>query len=243
MTWGNRFRLLGGLIIVVIIVGAATLVLNQRESQVASTTASIKAISYSVGSDYAGTVVKQSVKQGDKVKQGDPLITIQSANLTADLANEKPKPTSTAYTVGSDGQLTLNATQPGIVSKVNASVGGFVSAGQPLATIDRTGTLYTLATFKLDPYDFSRIQKGARVDLALPNSQKVVGTVSVVRVQTVKGTADASVEIASHGLEIGSHNGLVQPGTPVTAVMHLREDGPFAGVKQTMHALLLQIGL
>jgi multidrug resistance efflux pump len=243
MTWGNRFRLLVGLVVVVAIVGAATLVLNQRESQVASTTASIKAISYSVGSDYAGTVVKQSVKQGDKVKQGDPLITIQSANLTADLANEKPKPTSTAYTVGSDGQLTLNATQPGIVSKVNASVGGFVSAGQPLARIDRTGTLYTLATFKLDPYDFSRIQKGARVDLALPNSQKVVGTVSVVRVQTVKGTADASVEIASHGLEIGSHNGLVQPGTPVTAVMHLREDGPFAGVKQTMHALLLQIGL
>jgi multidrug resistance efflux pump len=243
MTWGNRFRLLGGLIIVVLIVGAATLVLNQRESQVASTTASIKAISYSIGSDYAGTVVKQSVKQGDKVKQGDPLITIQSANLMAFLANQKTKPTSTAYTVESDGQLTLIATQPGIVSKVSASVGGFVSAGEPLATIDRTGTLYTVATFTLDPYDFSRIQKGARVEIALPDSQKVTGTVSVVRVQTAKGKADASVEIVSKGLEIGAHNGLIQPGTPVTAVMHLREDGPFAGVKQTMHALLLQIGL
>jgi hypothetical protein len=67
--------------------------------------------------------------------------------------------------------------------------------------------------------------------------------VSVVRVQTAGGKADATVEIASNGLEIGGHNGLVQPGTPVTAVMHLREDGPFAGVKQTVHALLLQIGL
>ncbi|MCU1581201.1 MAG: hypothetical protein QOD27_2200 [Microbacteriaceae bacterium] len=243
MTWGNRFRLLVGLIVIVAIVGAATLVLNQRESQVASTTASIKAISYSIGSDYAGTIVKQSVKQGDTVKQGQPLITIQSANLMAYLAQQKAKPTSTAYTIGPDGQLTLIATQPGIVSKINASVGGFVSAGQSLATIDRTGTLYTLATFKLDPYDFSRIQKGARVDLALPNSQEVAGSVSVVRVQTAGGKADATVEIASNGLEIGGHNGLVQPGTPVTAVMHLREDGPFAGVKQTVHALLLQIGL
>jgi multidrug resistance efflux pump len=243
MTWGNRFRLLGGLIIVVLIVATATLVLNQRESRVASSTASIKAISYSIGSDYAGTVVTQSVKQGDTVKQGDPLITIQSANLAAYIANQKTKPTSTAYTVEADGRLTLIATQPGIVSKVRASVGGFVSAGEALATIDRTGTVYTLATFKLDPYDFSRIQKGAQVEIALPDSQKVVGAVSVVRVQTVKGKANASVEIVSKGLEIGGHNGLVQPGTPVTAVMHLREDGPLAGVKQTLHALLLQIGL
>ena len=68
MTWGNRFRLLGGLMLVLAIVGGATLVLNQRENQVASGSASLDAISYSVGSDYAGSVVAESVKAGDQVK-------------------------------------------------------------------------------------------------------------------------------------------------------------------------------
>jgi multidrug resistance efflux pump len=81
MTWTNRFKLLGGMMVVIAIVAASTLILNRRESQVASTSASISAVSYSVGSDYAGTVTKQSVKEGDRVKKGDRLLTIRSTSL------------------------------------------------------------------------------------------------------------------------------------------------------------------
>ncbi|HAM27067.1 MAG TPA: biotin attachment protein [Microbacteriaceae bacterium] len=243
MTWGNRFRLLGGLIVVLAIVAGATLVLNQRENQVASGSASINAISYAVGSDYAGSVVSESVKEGDKVKKGDPLMTIQSASLLRDMNSQKTVPESAAYTVSKDGTLTLTATEPGIVSDIKAQAGGLVGAGQPLATIDRTGPFFVFAKFRVDSYDFARVTKGARVEIVLPNHQRVMGTVSDVKVQTVGGKADAAIKVMSKDLIAGSHDGLVEPGTPVTAIMHLRDDGPLAGVKDSFFSLLEQIGI
>jgi multidrug efflux pump subunit AcrA (membrane-fusion protein) len=243
MTWGNRFRLLGGLILVLAIVAGATLVLNQRQNQVASGSASLNAISYSVGSDYAGSVVNQAVKTGDRVKKGDPLMTIQSATLLRDLSSPKTVPVSAAYTTSKDGTLTLTATEPGIVSSVTAQVGGLVGAGQPLATIDRTGPLFALAKFRVDSYDFARIQKNARVEIVLPNHWRITGVVSSVQVQTVGGQADAAIKVTSKDLITGSNDGLVEPGTPVTAILHLRDDGPLAGVKDQFFSLLEQIGI
>lgn len=243
MTWGNRFRLLGGLIVVLAIVTGATLVLNQRENQVASGSASIEALSYSVGSDYAGSVIGQSVQAGDKVKKGDPLMTIQSASLLRVLSSEKKVPESASYTTAADGTLVLIATEPGIVSKITAPVGGLVGAGQPLATIDRSGSLFVLAKFRVDSYDFARIAKGAKVEIVLPNHDRETGTVSIVRVQTAGGKADVEIEVKSTGLVTGGHDGLVEPGTPVMAIMHLRDDGPLAGVKDSFFSLLEQIGI
>lgn len=243
MTWGNRFRLLGGLVIVLVIVAGATLVLNQRENQVASGTASINAISYSVGSDYAGSVVSEAVKAGDRVKKGDPLMTIQSASLLRDLSSPKTVPVSAAYTTSKNGTLTLTATEPGIVSTLKAQVGGLVGAGQPLAVIDRNGPLFVLAKFRVDSYDFARIEKNARVEIVLPNHKRINGTVSDVKVQTVGGGADAAIKVSSKDLIAGSNSGLVEPGTPVTAILHLRDDGPLAGVKDSFFSLLEQIGI
>ncbi len=243
MTWGNRFRLLGGLVIVLVIVAGATLVLNQRENQVASGTASINAISYSVGSDYAGSVVSEAVKAGDRVKKGDPLMTIQSAGLLRDLSSPKTVPVSAAYTTSKNGTLTLTATEPGIVSTLKAQVGGIVGAGQTLAVIDRNGPLFVLAKFRVDSYDFARIEKNARVEIVLPNHKRINGTVSDVKVQTVGGEADAAIKVSSKDLIVGSNSGLVEPGTPVTAILHLRDDGPLAGVKDSFFSLLEQIGI
>ena len=43
MTWTNRFRLFFGLIVILAIVLAATLILSVRQTEVASSTASVKA--------------------------------------------------------------------------------------------------------------------------------------------------------------------------------------------------------
>lgn len=243
MTWSNRFRLFLGMIVVLAVVLGCTLVLSQRETQVDSRSASVKATTYSVGADYAGTVVTQKVNQGDTVKTGQPLLTIQSATLAAALAAKTKVPSSTAYTVTAPGLLTLIATQPGIVSQIGAHVGGFVSAGSALATIDRAGSLFVLADFQLDPYDFSRVQKGARVDLTLPNQEQLAGTVSRISVTTVSGKAEVSIEVRSAQLVRGTHNGLVMPGTPITATLHLRADGPLGGLKETFVSLLHTVGL
>ena len=243
MTWSNRLRLFVGLIVVVVIVLGFTLILSQRETEVQSRTAAVTAITYPVGSDYAGTVTNQDVNQGDAVKTGQPLITIQSATLAAALAAKTKVPTSSAYTVSAPGMLTLLATQPGIVSTIGAHVGGFVSAGSALATIDRSGSLFVLADFSLDPYDFSRIQKGARVDLILPNQEQLSGTVARISVTTVGGKADAAIEVRSAQLVRGTHSGLVMPGTPISAILHLRADGPLGGLRQEFVSLLAKLGL
>ena len=142
-----------------------------------------------------------------------------------------------------DGTLTLTATEPGIVSSVKAQVGGLVGAGQPLATIDRTGPLFVLAKFRVVSYDFARIEKNGRVEVVLPNHKRIAGVVSDVKVQTVGGEADAEITVTSKDLIAGSNDGLVEPGTPVTAILHLRDNGPLAGVKDSFFSLLEQIGI
>ena len=94
--------------------------------------------------------------------------------------------------------------------------------------------------FRIDAYDFSRIQKGASVDLVMPNQQQLSGTVSQIHVTTTSGgAASASIEVASPQLVLGQDNGLVTPGTPVAATLRLRDDGPLGGLR-TMAVSLLQ---
>ena len=100
-----------------------------------------------------------------------------------------------------------------------------------------------LAKFRVDSYDFARIQKNARVEIVLPNHKRIPGVVSDVKVQTVGGAADAAIKVTSTDLVAGSNDGLVEPGTPVTAILHLRDNGPLAGVKNSFFSLLEQIGI
>ena len=51
MTWSNRLRLVGGLLVVVLVCAALTLVMNRRLSQATSSTATIRAEVLDVGSD------------------------------------------------------------------------------------------------------------------------------------------------------------------------------------------------
>ncbi|MDP9026350.1 MAG: HlyD family efflux transporter periplasmic adaptor subunit [Actinomycetota bacterium] len=244
MTWANRLRLFIGLVAVVGVVGVATVVLSVRETQVGSSSATVKAITYSVGSDYAGTVVEEKVKPGDTVTKGQALMTIQSAAVATASATKPGIPTSESYTVAPGGLLTLNATGAGVVDSVGAHLGGFVSAGSPLATIDQAGSLYVLAKFRMNPYDFSRIQKGSVVNLVMPNQQQLSGTVSQIHVTTTgSGSASASIEVASPQLVIGTDNGLVTPGTPVAATLRLRDDGPLGGLRVMAVSLLQKLHL
>jgi len=59
----------------------------------------------------------------------------------------------------------------------------------------------------------------------------------------VDGQADADVTIASDGLVMGGAGGLVASGTPVTAILHLKEEGPLAGVRSAWLEFLQQIGV
>lgn len=244
MTWGNRLRLAAGLIVVLAVVLVSTLVLSVRQTEVSSSTASVNAMTYSVGSDYAGTVVDQKVKQGDTVTKGETLLTIQSAAVAAASATHPGIPANESYTVAPGGMLTLKATEPGVIEKMGAEIGGFVSAGSSLATVDRAQSLYVQAKFRLDPYDFSRVQKGARVDLVLPDQRQLTGTVSQIHVTTTSGGA-ASVEIrvTCPQLAVSKDSELASPGTPIQATLHLRDDGLLGGLRVMVADFLQKLHL
>ena len=228
MTWANRFKMFFGLITVVVIVAALTIVFSQRKGETASATASIEAIEYPVGTDYPGSVISQPVKAGDEVVVGDPIATIQSNTLLEQLADGATVASTGTYDVFPDGTLTIKSTVNGIVDEVLVQQGGYAAAGSTIAQLSATDPLYVTAEYVLDPKDFARVEEGAVVAIELPNSEKIAGTVDSFEVDTVDGQARAIVKIMSTDLTYGSHGGLVAPGTPISAEMKLRNDDVLA---------------
>ncbi|MBX0299688.1 efflux RND transporter periplasmic adaptor subunit [Cryobacterium sp. 1639] len=243
MTWVNRLKLLVGLVGVFALVAVLTVIFNQRQSQVASASASIQAAEYPVGTDYGGIVIERLVEEGDAVSAGQPMFTVQSPTLQADVAEGLVSLENVAYSVSPDGVLTLTASIDGTVTGITTERGSFVQAGQVLATINRGGSLYVSAQFVLTSTDYARIEEGAPVQIVLPNQARISGNLDTVEVTTVDGQAETTARVISTGLADGEFNGLVAPGTPVAATLSLRDDGPLAGVGDGFHGFLQTIGL
>jgi len=241
MTWTNRFKFSFGLIVVFAIVGAATLVFNQRQLRVDSETGAIAASTVQVVTDYPGFITDVSVKEGDQVAAGDPLFTLQSLQLQRDAAAGVVS--NTREGASPDGVLTVFATADGVVSDVLVEVGEYSQPGAALADVDETGTLFVEAQFKLSPLDFGRIEDGATVEYLLPNQQVLTGSVSTLEVETVDGEAVATIHVDAAGLVWGDQQGLIQTGTPVEATLYLRDDGPLAGVSDRLKSFMHRVGL
>lgn len=228
MTWANRFRLFFGLVVVVIIVGALTILFSQRNGEATSSTASIAAVEYPVGTDYPGAVIAASVEPGDMVRVGDPIATIHSSALVQALAMGAPISSNEVYDISEDGTITAKSTVDGVVMDVAVQQGGYAASGGTIATIAATDELYVEAQYSLDPKDYSRVERGATVSLELPNGETIAGTVESFEVDTEDGTAVTTVRIESEELEYDAHDGLIAPGTPLVATLELRNDDVLA---------------
>ena len=241
MTWTNRFKFSFGLIVVFAIVGAATLVFNQRQLRIDSETATIAASTVQVVTDYPGFITEVLVEKGDQVAVGDPLFTLDSLQLQRDAAEGVLS--NTREGASPDGVLTVFAAADGVVSDVLVEVGEYSQPGAALADVDETGTLFVEAEFKLSALDFGRIEDGAIVEYMLPNQQVITGSVSTLEVETVDGEAVATIHVDTAGLVWGDDKGLIQPGTPVEATLYLRDDGPLAGMSDRLKSFLHRVGL
>lgn len=241
MTWINRLRLFGGILGVLLLVAVLTLLFNQRENKAASLDATVAADTYDVGAAYGGTVIDQFVKDGDVVEKGDKLFTIQSVPLQQDLSNGLELSDNEAYDVDTKaGTLTYKATVAGQVTALQAKLGNALGTGAPFAEISVVGSEYVDAKYLLSPRDYDRVEKDAQVDILLPDNSVVTGTVSTVKVATEETKALTEVRVESPEL---SDSKLAKAGTPVTATLHLRDDGPLAGVSDQLSQFLRQIGL
>jgi multidrug resistance efflux pump len=247
MTWSNRLRLHGGLVLVVALVAGLTLVFNQRRSQALSLTAHVVADEVTVGAQFGGVVVEQQATEGDRVEKGDDLYTVvvpPSVGNGGRAVTAVAAVKNAAYVVDAKtSTVTYRALATGLLTDVTGTEGGFIQSGQPLATITAVGSEYAVAEFRLLPRDYERVETGARVDLLLPDNSTVVGEVRAVSVTTQGGLALTHVTISSDALRDPALSRLAVPGTPLSATLSLRDDGPLAGPTDAMVDFLRQIGL
>lgn len=244
MTWINRLRLFAGLCGVLLVVAVLTLIFNQRQTQAASLTATVATDSYDVGAAYGGTVIDQLVKEGDVVKKGQPLFTIQSVGYQQDIANGLKMKSTPSYDVDPKaGTLTYKATVAGQITDLQAKLGNALGTGQPFAKIAVVGSEYVDAKFVLSPRDYARVEQGAPVSLLLPNNSIVEGTASTIEVATENAQALTEVRVDSKALADTDVATLTKTGTPVVATLQLRDDGPLSGVSDAAFNFLRQIGL
>jgi len=243
MTWANRFRLASGLMLVLVVVAAGTLLFTQRQSRALSTTAMVVAETFPVGTDYGGIVTRQYVDVGQEVHAGDALFDVHSLQLRRDIASGYVSDPAVLAGVGEDGTSTVTATVDGTISSVGVPQGGFAAAGGIIATLDRAESLFIKAEFILNARDYARIAQGAEAEVLLPSQDALTGTVVGIDVDTVDGQALSTVRIESPRLAQAPATGLFQPGTPVSVSIALRDDGPLAGVSDAFHDLLRKVGL
>lgn len=240
MTWANRFKLLVGILAVLLIVAAATLLFNQRRTEVASTSGAINAAELAVGTDYGGIVTESYVDRGDTVSAGDALFLVSSLRLEQDVSTGAVS--AAGADVQEDGSVLLRAGATGVVSAIDIAEGSYAGPGSVLATIDEDNTLFADLEFVLTPRDFGLVEPGAVVELRLPDERVLLGTVTDMTVETIDGAAHVSMRADSDALD-AEQGGLIQSGTPLEATLHLRDDGPLAGVEDTMRDLADRIGL
>ncbi len=241
MTWLNRLKLLLGLGVVVTIVVASTLVFNQRQLRVDSTSATIAAAEVHAGTDYGGYVSETLVQEGDAVEAGQVIVVLQSQDLANDIKRGTLK--ANGSTILKDGTYSVTAPVDGIVASLETTTGSYTTPGSVIATVYEAGTMYIEAEYLMSPDAFGRIEDDAVVEWTLPDRQTWTGTVESLEVTTSDGDAEVVARIESGALEWGADNGLMVAGTPLTTSLTLRDDGPLAGVKDALADFAHRIGL
>lgn len=244
MTWSNRFRLLGGILAVLVLVAGLTLLFNHRQARVASFEATVSAPTAQVGSGYGGVLTEQFVRAGDTVAVGDPLFTVISPEVNRERQQGVEPQSTAAYQVDTTtGAITYLAVIDGQVTQVSGVLGSYLTPGASLATISATDPKSVLARFDLEAVDYGRVERGAPVTINLANNAQVQGSVADVTVTTKDGRAITQVRVESEGLTDPRHEALTRSGSPVQAVMSLRDDGILAGPTDALLQFLVKVGL
>lgn len=175
---------------------------------------------------------------------GDPLFDVSSVSLQQDLANGVRVASSDALQIdAAAGILRYLATTPGTVTQVNAEVGSYLSATQPLAVITAEEGRVVEAQYTLSAREYGLIEKGAGVSVRLPDDMTVAGVVDSALVTTSEGKAVVTVRITSEELNSRELNLVATDGAPVHAVVQLRDEGFLAGPTDSLRELFRKVGL
>lgn len=245
MTIANRLKLLFGLIAVLLVGSCFILLFNQRQSRVDSRQASVQAPVATVGAAYSGVVTDLRTANGKRVNKGDVLMVTVSQDLQQAVALGARPVSNVAMDVDiKTSTIAYKAAIEGYVSGLTASVGSFVPAGSQIASVVGDGTRSVVGTFELDPTQYQRVETGAPVEIMLPDNSRLGGVVSDVEVTGAAGPHTTTrIAVACATLGDKRYQAMARQGSPVTAIVTLRDDGILAGPTDALMAFLTKIGL
>ncbi|MFZ2624704.1 MAG: HlyD family efflux transporter periplasmic adaptor subunit [Propionibacterium sp.] len=245
MTLANRLKLIIGLLVILVVGCALILLFNHRQSRVTSETARVEAPAAVVGAAYSGVVTDLKVTEGQRVTVGQPLLTTVSQELKQDIAlGAQPADNIAFSTDRAAATVTYKAVRDGYVSDLNASVGSYLPAGTQLATVVGDGSRSVEATFSLDPSQYQRVETGADTEIVLPDNTILDGKVQDIAVTTSEGYRTTThVTISCDALNDPRYAAMARQGSPVTAIVSLRDDGILAGPTDSFMKFLTKIGL
>jgi hypothetical protein len=241
MKFTSRIRFVFGILVVVFIVGALSMYLNSIMSVSQSSKAQLAADSTTVGTDYAGLIVKQNVEEGDKVTKGQILFEIQSTLLNDTLTKGNVTTASLSFSVDpTTNYIQLKATDDGVIEKIDYRAGSYVPAGGIVASVDTVGSLYVIAHFHLSPPDYARINKANKVSLRLPDNSTQTATIFSIALVSNGDNVDTVVKARIKNADISDFSFSV--GTPVEATLQLNQDNVFQGLLMSIQQLFKPLG-
>jgi multidrug resistance efflux pump len=235
MTFLTRLKYLFGMLLVVGAVAALALSMNNRISTVHDVSATVRTDDYTVGTPYAGTVVRRKVDVGDQVSKGDTLFVVQSSELARDIANDAVDPEKSPYDIWGENKVVIRATSAGKVAEVKPIEGAYVAASSTLAEVQEQGTSYVQADFRLTPKQYALMRGADEVTVRLPDEQSVRAEIDRIGVHTDGDTAATRLRAVSPEL---NNRGLFASGTPVDVDVTLRKDGLVESVRALLAGLL-----
>jgi len=241
MNFTSRLRFILGIFIVVCIVLALSIYLNNMMSMSNSSKAELAADSTTVGTDYAGLVVKQNVEVGDKVRKDEVLFEIQSTQLNSDLTNRSVTAASLPFSIDPvTNYIQLKAVDDGVVEKIFYKTGSYAPAGGIVASINTVGSLYVTAHFRLSPPDYARINRENKIDIRLPDNSKLKAT--VFSISLVRDGDVVSTVVKARIKDADMSDFRFSVGTPVEATLQLNQDKFFQNVLNSIQQLFKPIG-
>jgi hypothetical protein len=241
MTFGNRLRLIFGIIFVVAIVVALAFYLTSIMSVAKSSKAELDAAAISIGTDYPGLIVKQNVEEGDKVTKGQTLFEIQSAPLNEVLTNGTVLASSLPFKVDpKTNYIQLKASDDGVVDKISYRAGSYVPVGGIVATVYTVNTLFVTANFRLSPPDYARIDKSSKIDLRMPDNTTQQATIFSIGLVRNGDSVDTVIKARLKNADITDFRFSV--GTPVDATMQLGKISWYQGLVTYVEQLFKPLG-
>lgn len=223
MSFVERLRFLSGIMVVFLVVGALVVYLNYSMSTADSIKAELAADTSTIGTDYAGLVVKQNVNLGDRVTKDQPLFEIDSPLLKRALADKEVTVASLPFAIDPDTtNIIVKASSAGVINTINYPLGSYAPMAGIVATVNTASSLYTVSHFRLSPPDYARINRKGVVAVIFPDNSRM--DASIFDVSFARNGDAVDTVVRARFKDADMNDSRFSVGTPVQVRLSLGQD-------------------